>query len=229
MEGVGLGSYVYSDRYGNIETTSAQFTYAYHIFLKSTQISFGLSGGIIQEKIDLSDITFRDQDEPLLNSGYKKVLFMPDASFGFQVMNRNFFAGISAAQLIQSVFKIGTEDLKNFDLSRNYYVLAGYRFNLMNGYEIEPSFLVKTSQLKMSQFDLALKLYFRGMWWAGLAYRTGSALSFQVGAKVQKLYIGYAYDYSLSLLQNYTYGTHELILALKFGDNTRRYRWLDRY
>jgi len=26
-----------------------------------------------------------------------------------------------------------------------------------------------------------------------------------------------------------TYGTHELTVALKFGDSARRYRWLDRY
>jgi len=26
-----------------------------------------------------------------------------------------------------------------------------------------------------------------------------------------------------------TYGTHELTIALKFGDSARKYRWLDRY
>jgi type IX secretion system PorP/SprF family membrane protein len=179
-------------------------------------------------KIDLTDLTFRSP-EPLLNSDYRRALFIPDASFGVHILNKSYFVGISAAQLVQSAFKIGTEDLPNFSLVRNYYLMAGYRFYLSNGYELEPSFLLKTSELNMSQLDITLKIYSMGLWWAGLAYRTGSALSFQIGAKVQKLYFGYAYDYSLSNLQNYTFGTHELILALKFGDSSRRYRWLDRY
>jgi hypothetical protein len=43
------------------------------------------------------------------------------------------------------------------------------------------------------------------------------------------MFFGYAYDYTLQEIQSITYGTHEITIALKFGDNSRRYRWLDRY
>jgi hypothetical protein len=50
-----------------------------------------------------------------------------------------------------------------------------------------------------------------------------------VGVKYQNLFLGYAFDFTLQEIQRITYGTHEITLALKFGDNARRYRWLDRY
>jgi len=43
------------------------------------------------------------------------------------------------------------------------------------------------------------------------------------------MFFGYAFDFTLQKIQRITYGTHEITLAMKFGDNTRRYRWLDRY
>jgi hypothetical protein len=40
-------------------------------------------------------------------------------------------------------------------------------------------------------------------------------------------YFGYAYDATLGTLRNYSSGSHELILGIRFGDtSTRRYRWI---
>ncbi|MFC2081228.1 type IX secretion system membrane protein PorP/SprF [Bacteroidota bacterium] len=47
--------------------------------------------------------------------------------------------------------------------------------------------------------------------------------------RFHQLYFGYAFDYMLSSIQKHTYGSHEIVIALKLGDNARRYRWLDRY
>jgi hypothetical protein len=43
------------------------------------------------------------------------------------------------------------------------------------------------------------------------------------------MYIGYAFDFTLQEIQRVTYGTHELTIAIRFGDSARKYRWLDRY
>jgi hypothetical protein len=43
------------------------------------------------------------------------------------------------------------------------------------------------------------------------------------------MYIGYAFDFTLQEIQRVTYGTHELTVAIRFGDRARKYRWLDRY
>jgi len=50
-----------------------------------------------------------------------------------------------------------------------------------------------------------------------------------VGAKFSRIYLSYAFDYTLSSIQRYSLGSHEINIALKLGDNARRYRWLIRY
>ena len=65
--------------------------------------------------------------------------------------------------------------------------------------------------------------------WGGLAYRTAGAIVANIGVKYDNVFIGYAFDFTLQEIQRVTYGTHEMTLALKFGDSAGRYRWLDRY
>ena len=36
-------------------------------------------------------------------------------------------------------------------------------------------------------------------------------------------------EYSLNDIQRISYGSHEIMIGLNFGDNTRRYRWLNRF
>ena len=79
------------------------------------------------------------------------------------------------------------------------------------------------------QADLGVTYIYHQDFWAGLAYRTSGALIANVGVKYQNMYFGYAFDFTMQEIQRITYGTHEITVALKFGDNSRRYRWLDRY
>jgi hypothetical protein len=108
---------------------------------------------------------------------------------------------------------------------------------------MEPSFLLKVSENGVGQLDVNLKFYFKEDYWAGLSYRTGSysrisqtslqgrgsSLIIMAGARIDKFYLGYAFDYSFSSISTRTIGSHELMIAVKFGDSARRYRWLNRY
>ena len=107
--------------------------------------------------------------------------------------------------------------------------MTGYRYNLGEGFEIEPSLLIKSSERLNMQADINVKGYYKNDYWIGLSYRTGSAVISMVGVSIGKLYFGYAYDYSLKEVQKLTYGSHEIMIGVKFGDTQRRYRWLRRF
>jgi hypothetical protein len=77
--------------------------------------------------------------------------------------------------------------------------------------------------------DIGFTYIYDQRFWAGLSYRTAGAIIGNVGFKYEKFFFGYAFDFTLQEIQKVTYGTHEITLALKLGDNTRRYRWWDRY
>ena len=227
---VGFGGYIFSDRNGLIQRTGFQASYAYHMWLeKSTQLSFGLALTGYYYKIDEKQINFEDPNEPWLNNDLRRGIFVPDITFGVYLLNANYSFGFSADQLSQASAKIGGPAYKNYTMSRQYYLFGSYDFNQGTYNTIQPAFLVKMSEQLKPQADIGLTYIYDQGFWAGLAYRTSGALIANIGVKYQNIFFGYAFDYTLQEIQRITYGTHEITVAVKFGDNSRKYRWLDRY
>jgi len=226
---VGVGGYVFDDRNGLVSRTGFQLTYAYHIWLEETQLSFGLSGTAFQFRINDEELTFFDQSEPLLSGDLRKTIFVPDANAGVYLLNYRYHVGFSVAQLFQSYLKIGTAGLSDYRMLRHYYLSAGYVFPLQNEFTLEPSILIKTTEDLLYQIDFNAKLQYKENYWIGLSYRTAGAMVLFAGVRLDKFYFGYAFDYTLSSIMKHSLGSHEFMMAVKFGDNARRFRWLDRY
>ena len=227
---VGFGGYIFSDKNGLVERTGFQISYAYHLWLQnSTQFSMGLAFTGYQLKINAKEANFEDPSEPWLENNLSKGLFVPDASFGAYLLNENYCVGFSAASLFQASAKIANNAYKDYRMDRHYYLFGTYDFNPRRDLIVEPSFLLMMSEQFKPQADIGVTYILKRSLWAGLSYRTSGALITLVGFKYQKLFIGYAFDLTLQEIQRVTYGTHEITFALKFGDSSRKYRWLDRY
>jgi type IX secretion system PorP/SprF family membrane protein len=227
---VGFGGYIFSDKNGLIQRTGFQVAYAYHTWLQQgTQLSFGLALTGYYYKIDEKQINFEDPNEPWLNNNLRRGIFVPDVTFGAYLLNAKYSLGFSADQLSEASAKIGGPAYKNFSMSRQYYLFGSYDFSQGSYTIIQPSFLIKMSEQFKPQADIGATYIYNQGFWAGLAYRTSGAIIANIGVKYQNMFFGYAFDFTLQEIQRITYGTHELTVALKFGDNSRKYRWLDRY
>lgn len=227
---VGFGGYVFSDKNGLVQRTGFQVAYAYHMWVqKSTQLSLGLAFTGYYYKIDEKLINFEDPNEPWLNNNLRHGIFVPDMSFGAYLLNSKYSFGFSADQLSEASAKIGGPAYKNYTMSRQYYLFGSYDFPEGIYTIIQPAFLIKMSEQLKPQADIGVTYIYNQGFWAGLAYRTSGALIANIGVKYQNIFFGYAFDYTLQEIQSITYGSHEITVALKFGDNSRRYRWLDRY
>lgn len=224
---VGLGGYIFNDQNGQISRSGMQITYAYHIRMRQRQLSFGLSGMFYQFSIDQSEIRFEEPDN--FYDMANKTTFIPDATTGVYYSDPNLFLGFSAAQLFQSSLRLGERGYAEYKMKRHYFLTGGYDFKVNEFLTIEPSFLLKSNENLFSQLDINTKLIINDDYWGGISYRTGGALIFMGGLRVDKFFFGYAFDYTLSSIMKYSYGSHEFMLAVKFGDNARRYRWLNRY
>jgi type IX secretion system PorP/SprF family membrane protein len=224
---VGLGAYIFKDHNALIDRTGGQITYAYHMFLRNTQLSFGLAASAFQFKIDQDKLVFRDS-EPLLAEGFENLLFVPDFSFGVYLLNAKNFAGFSAAQLFQTRIKIGSNNV-DYRMMRHYYLMGGHSFSISDNSEIEPSAMIKATELGFVQADINMKYYYKEFYWLGVSYRTQTSVGLLLGGRAGKVYFGYAFDYNLSDIQRYSIGSHELNISIKFGDSTRRYKWMKRY
>lgn len=227
---VGFGAYIFSDKNGLIQRTGFQAAYSYHMWLaNSTQLSFGLAFTGYYYKIDEKQINFEDPNEPWLNNNLRRGVFVPDMTAGAYLLNAKYSVGFSADQLSEAAAKIGGPAYKNLSMSRTYYLFGSYDFSEGTITIIQPSFLLKMSEQFKPQVDIGATYIYNQGFWAGLAYRTSGAIIANIGVKYQNMFFGYAYDYTTQEIQTLTYGTHEITLAVKFGDNSRRYRWLDRY
>jgi hypothetical protein len=79
------------------------------------------------------------------------------------------------------------------------------------------------------QADIGITYSYDNRIWIGTTFRTGSAIIANVGVRRDRLFFGYSFDFTLQSIQMSTYGSHEFIMAVRFGDTPRKYRWLDRY
>jgi type IX secretion system PorP/SprF family membrane protein len=234
---VGLGAYIFSDRNGLIQRTGFQATYSYHMWIQpQTQLSMGLAVTGYHFIINANETSFQDPNEPWLTDNLRRGIFVPDADFGIYLLNNKFDFGFSAQQLFGAAAKIGDYAYRNFHMDRHFYVFGSYYIPLGSKQELEPSILGKMSEAIMPQADIGLTYIYDQSLWSGLTYRTGGGIIANIRLKyVPKhtdktaMFFGYAVDFTLNQIQRVTYGTHELTFAVKFGDSSRKYRWLDRY
>lgn len=226
---VGLGAYLINDVNANLAKTGLSFTYAYHIFLGRQQLSFGLAGKAFQYRLDKDKLTFGEDGDPVLEGDFNNVAFSPDADVGIYFQDPSYFAGFSVSNLFQTSLKIGAPDIPDFETPRHYWLMGAYRFRLSDMIELEPGTLLKTSENWNPQGDFTLKLYFDEQFWGGLAYRTNKSMVLLLGVRIDGLHFGYSFDWAFSEIGHFNYGSHEVVLAYKIGDNARRYKWLNRY
>jgi type IX secretion system PorP/SprF family membrane protein len=214
---------------GPLDRTGLEGTYAYHLDLDEAQLSFGLSAVFYQFKLDKSQVVTSDDEYDPLIDGIKGTIYIPDANFGVFYKSATFYGGASVMQIFQSSIQFGDNNGSEYRLKRNYNMMAGYTYELNSTIILEPSLLLKIPTSQKAQIDVNAKVYYKDNYWAGLSYRTGSAMVVFLGARFDRYYIGYAFDYNFNPLQHYTYGTHEFMAAVKLGDTARRYRWLNTY
>jgi type IX secretion system PorP/SprF family membrane protein len=232
---VGLGGIIYHDENGAVARTGAQFSYAYHLFIRNSQLSFGLTGNVFQFRINPELAKLKDPELDPLNGLIGKSTLVPDAGIGVNFMKSNWHVGFSVLQLFQSKLKIGNsadyQSSEEIRLMRHYSILADYRFTLLSNpnWEIEPSTLILLNEMLRMQADLTMKAYFKRQYWFGLSGRTSGDIILLAGAKFKNYYFGYSFDYGFKGISRYSLGSHEICFSVKLGDTARKYRWLDRY
>lgn len=229
---VGLGGSLIVDRNGAINKTSASFTYAYHLPFHNSQLSMGLTLLANQFRIDDEFAEVVDPGDPL-NGLIGSSTFSPDAGLGIDYSASEFHAGLSIFNLFQSPVKFGEEsiDYRELRQERYYYLLATYKNELPSNHEwqYEPSIVARGSERFNGMLEASIRLIYMNEYWFGFSGRTSKEIIFFMGIKVDMFYFGYSFDYGFNDIAKLSYGSHEVVMAIKLGDNTRRYRYWERY
>ncbi len=226
---VGLGVNFYNDRVGLIDRTGFQFTYAYHLPLEDAELSLGLTASFYQFTMDKSRMVLSDNDDNLIDKSDLS-LFIPDFSFGGIYTTKDYYAGLSIMGLTQSSLQMGNSGNANdYRMYRQYNIHGGYHIEISRDLMLQPTALIKVSKTLKPQMDLGAKLFYRNDYWGGLSFRTGSAFIIMMGVSVDNYSFGYAFDYDFSSIRAHSFGSHEVMISIKFGKKAGQYRWLHRF
>jgi type IX secretion system PorP/SprF family membrane protein len=140
--------------------------------------------------------------------------FRPNFGVGLFLNGQKYYLGVSSPKLLQNNFESNYNNYSVQAEMRHYFISGGLVFDLGENIKFKPTFLTKAAWNAPVQVDLTANFLFREKLWLGGSYRTNDA----IGLIAQwifnnKLRIGYAYDYSITKLQNYHNGTHEIMIS----------------
>jgi type IX secretion system PorP/SprF family membrane protein len=245
-EKAGGGIILFNDKNGYHSQKGVKFTYAYHLMFSRdeidlNQLSFGISGGLIQNQLD--ETTFLqsgDFDPAVFGQIQKDSYFNVDIGMSYNYLD--FYAHATVQGVLETrrdiYTKYESDNLRKFILSTGYVFGDKYRVLW------EPSILFQyKDQTKEKAIDLNLKAYKNmdfGTLWGGLSYRTsfdgaefnnGNGTSKQryqsitpiVGLNFDNVMFAYTYSHLGGDVKYGTGGFHQITLGLNLFCKREKY------
>lgn len=240
----GAGIIVFNDKNGYHSQKGLKLTYAHHIMFSRdeidlNQLSFGISGGVIQNQLD--ETTFGTTFDPLVSGQIQKDSYF-NVDVGASYNYLNFYAHATVQGLIETRRELYTD--YESDNVRKYLLSAGYVFGKSESITWEPSILFQMfDQTKEKSIDLNMKAYKNmdfGSLWAALSYRrsfdgaqylSGSGVSSQklqyftpiIGVNFNNFMFAYTYSQVMGDVKFDTGGYHQITLGINLFCKKERY------
>jgi type IX secretion system PorP/SprF family membrane protein len=215
----GFGAYIVNDRLGPQNNLQAQASYAYHLALKDTKLSFGINTGLYSQTINFDQYRPIDPNDPLLKSSGKESQVRPDLGAGVFMQREKYYAGVSFSHLIKSTFDFGLSQRNA--LETHMYITGGYYYQLNFDLRFQFSTLIKSDFTKTT-VDLGGLAYYKDTMWGGLAFRQSEAAILMLGYSLLKdksLKLGYGLDYVIKDQDAKQPTSHEFLLTYELPVN----------
>ncbi|MBS7252668.1 PorP/SprF family type IX secretion system membrane protein [Flavobacterium branchiicola] len=217
---LGLGVSLVNDKIGptNENNLSADLSYSIPTS-DSFQLSFGIKGSLNIFNLDASKLSFEDQGDPQFQDLDNKI--SPNIGAGVYWHSDRAYVGLSVPNFIETN-RYDNNDVAIFKDKINYYLMAGYVFNLdhLQYIKFKPALLTKMVQGAPLQVDVSGNFMFNDKFVVGVAYRWSASVSAMAGFQVTDgLYLGYGYDNETTNLRKYNSGSHEIFLRFEFLKN----------
>lgn len=218
---LGLGVSLVNDKIGPTTENTFSVDLSYTIPTSETfKISFGMKATANLFNLDVNKLSPEDQDDSQFQSLNSK--FSPNIGAGVYWHSDKAYVGLSVPNFLETN-RYNANEVAIFKEKINYYLIAGYVFDLNPYIKFKPAVLTKLVEGSPLQVDLSTNFMFNDKFVVGVAYRWSAALSAMVGFQITDgLYLGYGYDRETTNLQKYNSGSHEIFLRFElFNDYSR--------
>jgi type IX secretion system PorP/SprF family membrane protein len=214
---VGLGVSLVNDKIGPTNENNISADFSYSIQTSATaKLSFGIKGSANLFKLDPTKLNPENQGDPQFQDFKNK--FSPNVGAGVYLHSDKGYVGLSVPNFIETN-RYDDNETAIYKEQINYYLIAGYVFNLDRYEQIKfkPAVLAKMIEGSPFQVDASANFMFNDKFVVGVSYRWSAAVSALAGFQItDSLYLGYAYDRETTKLVNYNSGSHEIFLRFEF-------------
>lgn len=218
---LGLGVSLINDRIGPTQENTLSVDLSYSIQTSETfKLSFGMKATANIFNIDVAKLAPKDVGDPSFQSMQNK--FSPNIGAGLYFHSDKAYLGFSIPNFIESK-RYDANEVAIFKEKINYYLIAGYVFDLDEFTKFKPALLNKMVTGAPLQLDVSVNFMFMEKFTVGVAYRWSASLSAMAGFQVTDgMYIGYGYDHETTNLRNYNSGSHEIFLRYDLFRNVNK-------
>jgi type IX secretion system PorP/SprF family membrane protein len=216
---VGLGISIINDKIAATQENTFSTDLSYTITTsESFKLSFGIKGTANIFNVDASQLNPVDPNDDSLQN-YNK--FTPNVGAGVYFYSDKAYVGFSVPNFIESE-RYSDNEVAILKEKINYYLMAGYVFELNDVIKFKPAMLTKVVQGAPIQMDISGNIMFMNKFSIGVAYRLNAAISALAGFQVTNgMFIGYGYDYETTNLRNFSSGSHEIFLRYEIFNNNQ--------
>lgn len=225
---VGVGMFVMNDVIGVTQHTGAYAQYAYNVPLEnSIVLSLGLQAGITRFHADLTDLhqplwAYPAGDVILAND--IQSAWLPNFGCGAFLAGPRFYLSASIPHLISNTYDRASDIIGSAKQYKHYFVMGGVRLPASEKIEFQPQLILKMVSGANLQVpfdaDFDIGVIFNDMIMFGMAYRLSDSFDAYMRAQLTRyLSVGYAYDLTVSDLNAYNSGSHELLISWEIKPN----------
>lgn len=217
---IGLGASIDYDQIGFTDNINLATNYSYIIrFRRDNFLSLGLRASLSYLQIRWGEANpSQDNDQAIPSSGLNSTL-MPNFGAGIYYESKHWYAGLSVPHLFENQLEFAVQNNGGVTprLRQHYYLMGGLNYKIARDVDIQPNILFKYVGNAPLDVDINLSFVFLERFLAGVTYRVGDSIDLMVRWQIAPQFqIAFAYDITLSPLQQYNAGTVETMLQYCF-------------
>ncbi|WP_343636854.1 PorP/SprF family type IX secretion system membrane protein [Fluviicola sp.] len=216
---MGLGLIVAHQNQGIQQQLMSSLNYSYKLKINEAHnIRFGVSAGVLDNRIDYNQINAQDINDPYL-TGLRPTAPTFDMNVGLLYNWKDLRIGISVPQIIGGKVKYAREKSRGYyQLERHYMMSLEYDFHVNEKFIIRPNAVLRYMPNIPLQYDVTAMALYNNMVWASATYKSDYAVQFNAGVRVfDFLRVGYSYELLIGSMKTYNTGmNHEIFLGFSF-------------
>ncbi|HTF03304.1 MAG TPA: PorP/SprF family type IX secretion system membrane protein [Bacteroidia bacterium] len=209
-----VGLLAAQDNIAVIHRTQLRAYYAYRIVGRKVSFAAGIAPGVSFISNRWNDVSTNSSGDASFQGNTQVTQF--EIGYGVYLSSKHFFVGVSSQVVMNKSQESVVED-------QPFLLYTGVIFGNAKKLSCTVSTLGRYMLSGYYQADVNISFILRNQFGFGLSYRHQDAVAAMVSFRItEQFQLGYAYDYTISNLQKYSSGSHELMLRYDFGFTVNR-------